>query len=490
LIFTPNILSSLWDTWLYYEDGVHYLFYLASTRLDRPWDSIGLAVSDDGVHFKDHGLVIYKATDAEFLGAGHTWKAGDKYIFNFSERRNGELEIFFAESDDLYNWTRIPDEESVSRLDPEWYAEGTEFSDQRWDNIWAIPDAGGEGFYGYVTAVAKDGPIGLRGTCASVTSKDGRVFTTGAPVIEPGVWGDKLEIGGVEKIGDSYFMFAAQAEVPLGLRWSAHHAQSAGGVYVLRSDKQEGPFELDPRQKPLLVSAPQHFTYFSRFYPMGDVMLSCHHTITPVRDIANIYPKPGTYLAPLKKVVVDDGILSFEWWEGNSALKGDRLPVSTRAGLGRGLASEATVTEQSLIFEANAGGQLAIAEHFDLDKGIVMEFDAVVSGHPQKRASAGLLIEHGGAWAGTAMVADTEGGFEIGSYNSYAFRAEDGKEFPVADSVQHWRVLIRQTLVEVYINDAFVQAYTLPVDGDGRVAFIAESASVEVSALSVWQMTL
>lgn len=490
MIFTPNILSSLWDTWLYYEDDVHYLFYLASTRLDRPWDSIGLATSSDGVHFEDHGLVIYKATDAEFLGAGHTWKAGDKYIFNFSERRNGQLEIFFAESDDLFTWTRIPNEESVSRLDPEWYAEGTEFSDQRWDNIWAIPDASGEGFYGYVTAVAKDGPIGLRGTCASVTSKDGRVFTTGAPVIEPGVWGDKLEIGGVEKIGDQYFMFAAQAEIPLGLRWSAHHAQAAGGVYVLRSDRQEGPFELDPRQKPVLVSAPQHFTYFSRFYPAGEEMLSCHHTITPARDIANIYPKPGTYLAPLKRVVVDDGLLSFAWWDGNQALKGAELPVTSRQGLGRGLASTPTIADGVLTFEANAGGQLAFGEHFDLDKGIVFEFDAEITGHPARQASVGLLIEHGGAWTGTAMVADIDGGFAIGSYNSYAFRAEDAKEFPLGDRGQHWRLLIRETLVEVYINDAFVQAYTLPVAGDGRLALIAESASVRVTGTKAWEMTL
>ena len=491
MLFVPSTLSSLWDTWLYYKDDTHYLFYLASTRLDRPWDAIGLAISSDGVHFADQGMVIFKAPDAQYLGAGHTWRAGDKYIFNFSECRNGTLEIFFAESDDLVHWTRIPTEESVSRLDPRWYAEGTEFSDQRWDNIWVLSDASGEGFIGYVTAVAKDGPIGLRGTCASVRSLDGRRFVTGAPVIDPGVWGDKLEIGGVERIDGTYYMFAAQAEIPLGLRWTAHHAQAAGGVYVLRSASQDGPFVLDPRQKPVLVSAPQHYTYFCRFYPAGEDMLASHHAITPVRDIVNFYPKPGTYLAPLKKVAVNDGILTFKWWAGNEALKGKWLAVDTNYLIGRGLCSEPGTRDGQIVFEAHAGGQLALPFHYNLDKGVVLEVLLSVVAHDAPYSGAGLLIESGSAWAGTLMVADNAGKFVIGSYNGYAFRAEDSKDIPPASATpQQWRVLIRGTLVEVYIDDMFVQAYTLPEAATGRLVLISEAGTVTAEHVCIWEMDL
>ncbi len=488
MLLNPPTASSLWDTWLFYEDGVHYLFYLASTRLDRPWDSIGMATSADGVHFEDRGKVIFKADDATYLGAGHTWKAGEKYYFNFSEDRNGTLEIFFAESDDLLNWRRIPADESISRLDPNWYAEGTEFSAQRWDNIWVIDDDEG-GYYGYVTAVAKEGPIGLRGTCASVTSPDGRVFTTGAPVIDPGVWGDKLEIGGVEKIGDQYFMFAAQAEIPLGLRWSAHHAQAAGGVYVLRSDSKEGPFELDPRQPPVLVSAPEHYTYFSRFYRCGDEMLSCHHSITPVRDIVNVYPKAGSYLAPLKKVQIDDGILSYRWWPGNEALKGRALPTGLEYAAGRGLTQAPTTTADSATFDAAAGGQLELPISYDLAKGIVFEVTLAVVAHDAPLSSAGLMIETGSPWSGSLAIADNSGRFSIGAYNSYAFRAADSKAVP-AGSSQRWRVLIKDTLVEYYIDDAFVQAFTLPESPTGRLVLIAESATVTATDVGVYEMTL
>lgn len=492
MIFTPKSLASLWDTWLYWDGTTHYLFYLASTTRDRPWDSIGMATSVDGVHFDDLGLVIYKADDAEMLGAGHTWRADNgKYIFNFSELRNGTLEIFFAESDDLLHWTRIPSEQSISRLDPGWYAEGTEFSDQRWDNIWAIPDESGSGYFGYVTAVAKDGPVGLRGTCASVRSDDGIVFTTGAPVIEPGLWGDKLEIGGVEKIDEQYYMFASQAEIPLGMRWSAHHPQATGGVYVLRSGSQEGPFELDPRQRPVLVSAPEHYTYFSRFYRYGDTMLTCHHSLAPSRYIATIYPKVGTYLAPLKRVVVQDGVLSFGWWEGNAALAGRTIEVSLDHSSGRGLSTPAEHNASGTTFDAFAGGQLPIREHLDLHQGIVLEFTTTLQAHTGKTGGAGLLIEGDKPWSGTVLLADTEGQFLVGGFNGYQFRADDWKALPDScDRTIRWRVLIREQFVEVYLDDAFVQAYSQPDTGAGRIAFVAESATVTVADVNVNVMDL
>jgi hypothetical protein len=462
---------------------------LASTRLDRPWDSIGLATSDDGVHFNDHGPILSKAKDAYYLGAGHTWKVGDTYYLNFSEDRGGVLEIFFAESTDLLHWRRIPARESVSRLEPRWYAEQTEFSSQRWDNIWVI-DEGPEGYFGYVTAVAAHGPVGLRGTCALVTSPDGRVFTTGAPVIPPGVWGDKLEIGGVEKIQGRYFMLAAQAEIPLGLRWTAHNPRAAGGVYVQRSDTPAGPFERDPRQSPLLVSAPEHYTYFARFYPTGEEMLCCHHSITPVRDIVNVYPKAGSFLAPLKKVVTSDALMSLRWWEGKSALKGQRLDAALEHARGRGLSAPPQANAEAASFHAPAGGQLELPAVLDLRCGIVFEATLRCAPDDKPLSGAGILIGSGGPWEGTLALADSSNQFVVGPYNGYAFRAADSKPLSNATATRRWRVLIRNTLVEYYLDDQFVQAYTLPSPPSGRLALVAESSLVEASQVSLWQMTL
>ena len=37
-------------------------------------------------------------------------------------------------------------------------------------------------------------------------SDDGRHFRAAPPVIETGLWGERIEVGAVEKIGDRYYM--------------------------------------------------------------------------------------------------------------------------------------------------------------------------------------------------------------------------------------------------------------------------------------------
>ena len=108
MIFKPEIAARLWDTWLYYHDGRHYLFYLHRMHADGPYDGMSVATSDDGVHFADRGPIIHKAKDANWLGTGMVWRAGDRFMLNFSEERGGVQEIFFAESDDLLQWRRLP----------------------------------------------------------------------------------------------------------------------------------------------------------------------------------------------------------------------------------------------------------------------------------------------------------------------------------------------------------------------------------------------
>ncbi|GGD89062.1 hypothetical protein [Microbacterium murale] len=491
MLFSSTTNSTLWDVWLYYENETHYLFYLANSRPDRPWDGIGLATSSDGVHFDDHGMIITKASDAEYLGAGHTWKVGDKYVFNFSESRNGTLEIFFAESEDLIHWNRIPAEQSVSRSNSEWYADTTEISQQRWDNIWANTDASGDGYFGYVTAVAKDGPVGLRGTCASVTSKDGIVFTTGAPVIEPGSWPDRLEIGGVTKVGDQYYMFAALAEVPLGLDWAKHHSQAVGGVYVMRSDTQEGPFELDTRQPPVLVSSLGHHTYFARFYPCGDELLVAHHSLESRGFIATVMPKMGTWMAPLKKAEIDEGILSLHWWAGNEAMLGRDLPRVTDLVEARLAQSLTPNADGSFTFEAPLYSHAMLPFRYDFEKGVCIEATLRGSAYDNRAFAAGVLLEGDESWNGTAIVLDSTGKFEMGHTNGYSFWDEEGlNTAPLRAEGSRFRVLVRGTFVEVYIDDALIQCFALDKIPHGRLGFVAAAGTVTVSDVRVRELSM
>jgi hypothetical protein len=106
LFYRPELTGNIWDTWIYYYEGTFYLYYNPSPGHLKEfggWNSVALATSTDGVHWKEHGTVIEAALDVTMLGAGAVWSAGEKFIMNFSELRGpmdgtGKQSIFFAES--------------------------------------------------------------------------------------------------------------------------------------------------------------------------------------------------------------------------------------------------------------------------------------------------------------------------------------------------------------------------------------------------------
>jgi hypothetical protein len=394
MLFRPSTVACAWDTWLFYKAGIHYLFYLFNSGRDAFWNGLGIATSPDAVHFTDHGPIIHKADDAVWLGTGMTWEVGGKYYLNFSEFRYGRQEINFAESDDLLHWRRLPYDEHVCRLDPHWYAEDPTLSPQRWDCIWVLPEEGGNGYVGYLTAVASKGPKGLCGTAGFVTSLDGKHFKAAPPVIETGFWGDGVEVGAVEKISPRYYMLLGVFHAPLGARHLSRLPAGECGMYVASSAAQSGPFRLHVKQPLLLGSSPSVFTYFARFYRLGEEVLVNHHTVARTTPHTGMNAGPDVMFAPLKKAYVDEeGILSLRWWPGNEALKGRRIPVSMDGcSYSRGVES-AQATTRELLMAAPANGFVYLPNHFDIEKGVLMEATLSISNSTGPLSSTGLFIE-------------------------------------------------------------------------------------------------
>jgi hypothetical protein len=105
----------MWDTWLYWHEGTYFLFYLAKSKPEERWDNVSLAISDNGVHWKEQGVILAKRADAVWMGTGSTWASPDfetdgKFFINFSEERGDQQTIFFGESTDLMRWTRLGDD--------------------------------------------------------------------------------------------------------------------------------------------------------------------------------------------------------------------------------------------------------------------------------------------------------------------------------------------------------------------------------------------
>jgi hypothetical protein len=490
MIFRPSIAACLWDTWLFYRDRIHYLFYLMNSRIDSNWDGIGVATSADGVHFKDHGPIIHKADDAVWLGSGMTWEVEGKYYLNFSELRAGHQEINIAESDDLLHWRRLP-AEYVSRLDPKYYNENPALTSERWDAIWVLPEENGKGYVGYLTAVAKEGPVGLCGTAGFVVSADGKHFNAAPPVIETGFWGDGIEVAAVEKIGSLYYMLIGVYQAPLGARHLSRLPAGECGMYVATSKTQYGPFRLQKDQQLLLGSSPSVYTYFARFYQFGSEILVNHHAIARTTAQKEFNAGPNVMFAPLKRASVNEnGILSLCWWPGNEALKGRQLPSElAQCTFSRGLTAK-QIQDDTLTFSAPANAFAYLPFHYDLEKGVVIEATLTLLSPTWLLSSIGLFVEGQPPGSGSVALIQSNDWFTIGPYNGFNFKSEDSKPIQAAiDKANHWRILIRGPYIEVYVDNSYVQSYTFTHPNSGRLGFVVEAGSAKVQSLKVWEMS-
>ena len=346
----------IWDTWLYLHEGTYYLYYLAKSG--PKWDNTSMATSPDGVHWKELGRILYMGEGVTWMGTGSTWKSPNfetdgKFQINFSEWKGPRQTIFFGESKDLVNWTRLGDEYEFTQ-DERWYE-----PQGRWDCIWVIPRPGG-GLYGYWTATPKPetgGRFGFGETLDGVTWK---------ALEPPKVHGtDGGEVGAIEKFGDKYYMMFG-----------------TGGLMVtLIADSPQGPFHASKKNFRLLSG----HTYFSRFFPTPDGILVNHHSIA--RD-------GGVYFAPLKRAVLDDeGTMRLGWWEGNEKMKRQGTDVKA---------------------SPNDDSPIAMLENvFDVEQGMILEGDLALPGglYIQCEGDQGsaIMVDANGAAELGPMKADGSG---------------------------------------------------------------------------------
>ena len=410
--------GTMWDTWLYHHQGTHYLFYLA--KASGKWDNISMATSPDGVHWTEHGRVLSKGRGVTWMGTGSTWPspqfAKDRTFFlNFSEWRGPRQTIFFAESKDLLAWTRLPDRYEFVQ-DERWYEPRG-----RWDCIWTLAKPDGTGLYGYWTATPKKATGGRFGFGQSA---DGITWEALAPPKVHGVGGG--EVGAIEKVGDRYYMMFG------------HYPT----MRTLVAERPEGPFHAATKN---LVLLDKH-TYFSRFYPSLDGLLVNHHAMARNGQV---------YFAPLKRAAVDDeGTLRLAWWGGNEKAKHRPVAIEPPAA-------------------GAARGRIAmLANRFDSRGGIILEGTLPL---PAKGARRPGLYVACGADSGAAVLVGAGGVTEIGPMRAdgSGFKAESriDREMPFGQPAR-FRLLLRDSLIEFYLDDVLIDCHSLPADATGRVGLI------------------
>jgi hypothetical protein len=369
------------------------------------------------------------------MGTGHIWKSPDfgrnhTWVINYSEWFGDKQDIMFATSTNLLDWTKV-DEKHRFVQDKRWYKEKG-----RWDCIDTVLRPDGS-LYGYFTADPDPAKVTYR-PCGFgfAESKDGITWTA-LPPIEGDISG---EFGGIQKIGEKYYIIISEGRVAVG-------------------DRPEGPFY--SQKKNTNVFGAGCDIYFPRFF---------HNA--PGGPLVNHFYQNGTvHAAPLKSVEVGaDGILRLKWWSGNDKLKAT-LVETKLVGVGTNYAASLRLFDKKL----------------DLGRAYVIE--GVISDVlPQAKGEGkhGLFFDHGNGTGHCLLFASDAVRFgEIKADGSGLKVLQTSSRDMDFGSSLSFRLVILGDMMELYVNDYLMNLKR--VKCNGQMGFMGDDRQGAFKAISVWQ---
>lgn len=417
---------------MYWDGGKYFLYYLGKSKPDERWDNVSLATSENGVHWEEHGVILTKRPDAEWMGTGSTWATPDfdhtgKYFINFSEWRGDQQTIFFGASTDLMRWTRLGDElefKPASR----WY-NADRGVDSRWDSIFTTPrDAGG--LWGYWTAT----PSAHHGVGFG-RADDGTAWEAlEPPKIEP-VLRHSCEHGSVARVGETYYHI-------LGIK---------GGMCTYLAERPQGPLHRAEKNAALLKSADDPlstgalYTYFARFFHVPDGLLVNHQSVG--RDGV-------VHLGLLKRALFDDeGTFRLGWWNANDVLKNHSVGFNQPPDV------EGTTPRM-------------IEQIIDAVNVLVIEGTLTI---PSSCEESAVLYIETSEGLGTSILVGPRGVTELGEMgedgNTFQSESRVDRQYPFGKTA-HFRMIVFRDLLEFYLDDILIQCHSLPAAATGRFGLI------------------
>ena len=458
MFFKPRLNKNLWDTYVLFNDGVYYLYYLVSDPSNLY--GICLATSKDGALWAEHGMIIHKSEDARWMAMGSivkspTFEQDHKFYMNISEWRGpkddvGQQTIFAMESIDLVHWTFLGKQHEFVP-DPRWYR-ANQGNRSRWDGINAVPRPG-EGFYAFLTANPKDFHPGF-GFGESNDGIDWHALPP--PRIE---WNNRapmnnIEVGGVEKFRDKYYMMVGT--------WGLERYEGHGGMLTFSSQRLEGPYKPEKENFHLLTSTEHLHAYFSRFCPTPHGTL-VNYQLIPRRE--------DCYVAPFNRAVVDSkGVLRLAYWEGNESLKGNQLNTSVLTG--------------------QTDGLILLGDWGILGSGIILE--GSIHFIPSLSDDTVELIVECDQDENTCLRIHRSGIVDFGPVplrrdmpNSSPWSTVD-RELPGFDAPS-FRLWIDKSTMEFYLNDYLIQSYSLHGNATGKVFGLSHSGVTRFFNLKAWR---
>lgn len=520
--------GAIWDASVIFHDGKYFMFsmYLLEGG-DREAKRVFLATSDDGVHWKDVGVVITsEARPENTVCAMRVLRVRDGFVMNhggYSKPGSANDTLCFWESKDLIHWNFLGE----NHPDPRWYN-----TKARWDHMTMFPKEEGNpsaGYWGYV--VAEPNPD-LPRAPGMMQSRDGREWEIlPPPKME---WGDipqmSFEYGGCARIGERYYLIGGTTNYMGNWCYS---------VFTFVGDSPTGPFRPDAEAFRLCGASGiqgRVFVQALASFARGNGELLITNSLSPT-EVGIWTPGATTtpvWLLPLRKAVVDaDGHLRPGYWRGNDAAKGDPLtlalgkceqayPRARAEKPGKTATSETTparfhasFAESEVVLEpevrnANLQEQVMdrrmlvlLRQRFDLARGVILEGTIQVNQtthvHPcyggfcleeKSGGGVGILLEVGHRkWRRSEI-----GNLAVG--NTLAFESMDvtGPGCATVTGIDNgkrhsFRLWIRKDMFELYIDDLLFQTF-LTKATTGVVGFFAQNGTVTFRDLRAWQMNL
>ena len=272
-----------------------------------------------------------------------------------------------------------------------------------------------------------------------------------------------LEAGAVQKIDQTYHAMLDSFDPYL-----THSTE----MFSYTADGPDGPFHRARKNHELLTSpSHQKTSHLSWVSPLHGEVLADSHVMTRA---------DARFFAPLKTAQVDEnGVLRLCYWQGNDCLKGEGRPIPLRKRYATLLwPPSVAFLQETFNFQTSF-----ILEGASVD--ILLEFKEGSSG-------PGFYIEHTSG-TGTAIHIRTNGvvdSMTVGVAEMRVEREDRADRAIPTHSNCRVRLLVRGSLLELYLDDVLIQCFSLPETTTGRIGLLSGGTGGKIEMLMPHMMTL
>ncbi len=482
MLFVPSH-NSLWDTWLFEEDGLYHLFHLLRKKGSRS-HAISHAVSENLLHWKEAGLALERGYEGEWddgpLMTGTLFKKDGSYYLFYGAKRNSVQRIGVAISEDLYTWRKFP--HHILEPQGQWYETSVmdnSISSVAWRDPCIFRTEEGE-FHMFFCARSRTGNWAGRGAIGHATSRNLIEWSILPPVYVSDRYGF-LETPDVFEMNGRWFLLFSCGQWHSTRTDDFEHA--ASGIRYLIGESLTGPFH-EPSESSLLGSGDGMLgSYVGRTLPLKDEhesRLFYHHNVFPEK-IANFKSFTGSFSSPKILKLRDDCLCLVKYddferkiFPNTSRLKREHLvvryPESEAAGI-QWLPGDLSIEALSSAGISGAWFDKTIEDGaIQVDIRLNRGNGGVLFGFKEYNNGFGIILNHRRQRVELQQVFRAEFGLSTSLIQYRPLKLSAFKEYRI-------ELITVSPFIELYIDDVLV--FSQPVEGKiaGRTGLLIEGGA-------------